>query len=77
MNIIVFSLSHTQSKSVVTKGGLWTVDSAYRESLLTALKLNPYHPYHKYFTPPYFPKYVTALIRHLYLCINSVSVDVF
>lgn len=59
MNIINnVVLSFSQSKSVVTKGGLWTVDPAYRESLLTALKLNPYHPYHKYFTPPYFPKYV-------------------
>ena len=47
-----------QSKSIITKGGLWTVDSSYRESLLSALKLNPYHPYHKYFTPPYFPRYM-------------------
>ena len=47
-----------QSKSIITKGGLWTVDSSYRESLLSALKLNPYHPYHKYFTPPYFPRYI-------------------
>ena len=46
-----------KTQSAVTKGGLWTTDLEYRESLLEALKLNPYHPYHKYFTAPYFPRY--------------------
>ena len=57
-----------QSKSIITKGGLWTVDSMYRESLLAALKLNPYHPYHKYFTPPYFPRYVICYDGHTNTC---------
>jgi forkhead box protein N len=65
-----------RNKSVITKGGLWTVDSMYRDSLLTALKLNPYHPYHKYFTPPYFPKsMIGALREELELAITDKGLD--
>ena len=61
---LIFSLSLStlplslslQSKSAVCKGGLWTVDADYRRSLLEALKRSPYHPYHRYFTPPLSPR---------------------
>ena len=60
----VFATLHTdvkhfpslQSKSPLSKGGLWTVDPDYRRSLLAALRRSPYHPYHSYFSPPLSPR---------------------